>query len=392
MNGCLAVAQQKNVKIVVNAGGLNPAGCAAKLLEIADEQGLGVSIAHVEGDNLLDRSAELGFGEVLTANAYLGVFGIAAALDAGADIVVTGRVADASVIVGPAISHFDWQRDDLDELAGAVAAGHVIECGTQETGLADEAFAAGKVHTAPLGERLEALSVSTFDESVTHRYALAAAIADARKRSEEATVLGRVPTAFRNVPSQPRTRTYRRGETDIAVTYENRRDRLIPVGWDRTRVIHADPQRIVIDHEGIVEAFDVALGSQIDIGGPAGSMTLEAVPDFLDPAEVVAEGSLLATDAGSGGQRLSRKRPTGQQGRCHRRSRSHEDAAYDHRAQRRSGDRAFREGRRPARVRRGPGSSTRHRRRGNGVRMVIDIMEERRTLRPVARQPAKGTP
>ncbi len=160
--------------------------------------------------------------------------------------------------------------------------------------LADEAFAAGKVHTALLGERLEAWSVSPFDESITHRYALAAAIADARKRSEEATVLRRVPTAFRNVPSQPRTRTYRRGDTDIAVTYENRRDRLTPVGWDRTRVIHADPQRVVIDHEGIVEAFDVALGSQVDIDGPAGSMTLVAVPDFLDPAEVVAEGSLLA--------------------------------------------------------------------------------------------------
>lgn len=134
MNDCMALVKQKNVKIVVNAGGLNPAGCAVKLREIADEQGLCVSIAHVEGDNLLDRSAELGFGEVLTANAYLGAFGIAAALDAGADIVVTGRVTDASVIVGPAIAHFGWQRDDLDELAGAVVAGHVIECGTQATG------------------------------------------------------------------------------------------------------------------------------------------------------------------------------------------------------------------------------------------------------------------
>ncbi len=132
MTDCMALAQERGVKIVTNAGGLNPAGLAEKLREIAAGQGLTLSIAHVEGDDVRDLSDE--FGSALTANAYLGAFGIAAALDAGADIVVTGRVTDASVVVGPAISHHGWGRDDLDQLAGAVVAGHVIECGTQATG------------------------------------------------------------------------------------------------------------------------------------------------------------------------------------------------------------------------------------------------------------------
>lgn len=131
MTDCMALAQQRGVKIVTNAGGLNPAALAARLREIAADQGVDVAIAHVEGD---DVRASGGFADALTANAYLGAFGIAAALQAGADIVVTGRVTDASVVVGPAIAHFGWGRDDLDALAGAVVAGHVIECGTQATG------------------------------------------------------------------------------------------------------------------------------------------------------------------------------------------------------------------------------------------------------------------
>ncbi|MGA8987254.1 acyclic terpene utilization AtuA family protein [Aeromicrobium sp.] len=134
MTDSMALAKELGVKIVANAGGLNPAGLADKLREIAAEQDLEISIAHVEGDDLLARSGELAFGSVMTANAYLGAFGIAAALRAGADIVVTGRVTDASVVVGPAIAHFNWDRSDLDRLAGAVVAGHVIECGTQASG------------------------------------------------------------------------------------------------------------------------------------------------------------------------------------------------------------------------------------------------------------------
>lgn len=155
MTDCMALAKDKGVRIVTNAGGLNPAGCADTLRAIAAEQGLDLSIAHVEGDDLIGRAEELGFNEaaggpVMTANAYLGAFGIAAALDAGADIVVTGRVTDASVIVGPAIAHFGWGRDAHDELAAAVIAGHVIECGTQATGGNFAGFT-DLDHSRPLG-------------------------------------------------------------------------------------------------------------------------------------------------------------------------------------------------------------------------------------------------
>ncbi|MFX1758562.1 acyclic terpene utilization AtuA family protein [Rhodococcus sp. Q1] len=134
---CMGLALDKGVRIVANAGGLNPAGLAAALRTVADRLGLSPRIAHVEGDDLVARIDEFGFAadpRPLTANAYLGAWGIARCLEAGADIVVTGRVTDASVIVGPAAAHFGWAPDDFDALAGAVVAGHVIECGTQATG------------------------------------------------------------------------------------------------------------------------------------------------------------------------------------------------------------------------------------------------------------------
>ena len=131
---CLALALDRGVRIVANAGGLNPGGLAAKLQELADGLGLAPRVAWVDGDNLAPRGGELGLGSALTANAYLGAFGIARALQEGADIVVTGRVTDASLAVGPAIAHQGWSRTSYDELAGAVVAGHVIECGTQATG------------------------------------------------------------------------------------------------------------------------------------------------------------------------------------------------------------------------------------------------------------------
>ncbi|MBJ7287906.1 acyclic terpene utilization AtuA family protein [Williamsia sp.] len=134
MRECLTIAVERKVRIVTNAGGLNPKGLADKLTELAAELGVDVSIAYVDGDDLISRAPELGLGEPLTANAYLGAFGIKAALDAGADVVVTGRITDASLAVGPAAHHFGWQPEDLDQLAGAVVAGHVIECGTQATG------------------------------------------------------------------------------------------------------------------------------------------------------------------------------------------------------------------------------------------------------------------
>ncbi|WFE61612.1 acyclic terpene utilization AtuA family protein [Micromonospora sp. WMMD712] len=124
---CLGTALERGVRIVTNAGGLHPAGLAAAIGSLADRLGLTARIGYVEGDALPRPDA-------LTANAYLGAFGIAACLDAGADVVVTGRVTDASLAVGPAIARYGWGRGDLDALAGATVAGHLIECGAQVTG------------------------------------------------------------------------------------------------------------------------------------------------------------------------------------------------------------------------------------------------------------------
>ena len=142
----------RGIKIVNNAGGLNPAGLAARLGQLAGKLGLHPKIAYVTGDDLLPELAALQAaghplahadtgrplaqapGKPVTANAYLGGWGITAALEAGADIVVCPRVTDASLVTGPAAWWHGWARDDFDALAGAVAAGHVIECGPQATG------------------------------------------------------------------------------------------------------------------------------------------------------------------------------------------------------------------------------------------------------------------
>ena len=131
---CLGLAHDRGVRIVTNAGGLNPAGLAKSVRELAQRLGIPLKVAHVEGDDLLPRATELGFPPALTANAYLGAWGIVDCLKSGADIVITGRVTDASVVVGPAAAHFGWGPADYDRIAGAVAAGHVIECGAQATG------------------------------------------------------------------------------------------------------------------------------------------------------------------------------------------------------------------------------------------------------------------
>ncbi len=151
---CLADALERGVRIVSNAGGLNPAGLAGAVREVAARQGLSVRVATVAGDDLIAQwdelvaRARLAGGEAppvdgetapqagsvpLTANAYLGCAGIARALSAGADVVVTGRVTDASLVVGPAMWHHGWTAADLDALAGATVAGHLLECGAQAT-------------------------------------------------------------------------------------------------------------------------------------------------------------------------------------------------------------------------------------------------------------------
>jgi hypothetical protein len=157
LEDCLGLALESGVRIVSNAGGLNPAGLADRVREVARGLGLDPAVAHVEGDDLRPLVAQgmTQFDGALTANAYLGGFGIAAALTAGADVVVTGRVTDASVVVGPAIAHHGWTPTSYDELAGAVVAGHVIECGAQATGGNFSGFRrlvkAGMDPTLPLG-------------------------------------------------------------------------------------------------------------------------------------------------------------------------------------------------------------------------------------------------
>jgi len=151
----LGTCVERGIRVVANAGGQNPAGCAAALEQLCASQGITATVAWVHGDDLLgdldairashpllnadtnepldDTLDALGV-EPVTANAYLGGWGIAAALGAGADVVVTGRITDAALVVGPAAWHFGWRRTDFDAIAGAVVAGHVIECGTQCTG------------------------------------------------------------------------------------------------------------------------------------------------------------------------------------------------------------------------------------------------------------------
>ncbi|MET7758486.1 acyclic terpene utilization AtuA family protein [Streptomyces sp. NPDC005389] len=124
----LGLAHDHGIRIVANAGGLNPAGLADALRALAAKLGLPTRVAHVEGDRLPAVDG------ALAANAYLGGAGIAACLAAGADVVVTGRVTDAALVTGPAQWHFGWGPEEYDRLAGAVVAGHVLECGTQATG------------------------------------------------------------------------------------------------------------------------------------------------------------------------------------------------------------------------------------------------------------------
>jgi hypothetical protein len=144
--------KEKNIKIISNAGGLNPKSMANEIKKILEDQSIDMKVAYIDGDDLLPRMDALSnHGEAfqnmdkkiplsdsgyttLTANAYLGAWGIKEALDNGADIVVCPRVTDAAVVIGPAAWKFNWERNNYDALAGALAAGHIIECGCQATG------------------------------------------------------------------------------------------------------------------------------------------------------------------------------------------------------------------------------------------------------------------
>ena len=143
---------EKNIKVVSNAGGLNPKSMAEEVKNILDSEGLNLKVAYIDGDDFMDKFDELKKnGEELknldtgvslfkqslpavSANYYLGCWGIKQALDEGADIVICPRVTDAALVMGPAAWKFNWSRDDYDKLAGSLAAGHIIECGAQATG------------------------------------------------------------------------------------------------------------------------------------------------------------------------------------------------------------------------------------------------------------------
>ncbi|MFN7941754.1 MAG: acyclic terpene utilization AtuA family protein [Thermoanaerobaculia bacterium] len=149
----LPLLVEKGVKVVTNAGGLNPRACRERVFEIARELGIsGLRVGIVEGDDLLARLPELverghalanmDSGEplapilprVTSANAYIGARPVAEALRQGAQIVLCGRVTDTALALGPLVAHFGWAEDDWDRLAAGTIVGHVLECGAQATG------------------------------------------------------------------------------------------------------------------------------------------------------------------------------------------------------------------------------------------------------------------
>jgi Acyclic terpene utilisation family protein AtuA len=152
MEEVMGTCLDRGIRVVTNAGGLNPSGLAAQLGVLAGRLGLAPKISYLEGDDLVERIDALVAGgqefrhldtgislteagiRPLSANAYLGGWGIAQALQAGADVVVCPRVTDASLVVGPAAWWHGWETNDYHQIAGAVAAGHIIECGPQATG------------------------------------------------------------------------------------------------------------------------------------------------------------------------------------------------------------------------------------------------------------------
>ncbi|MEW6049913.1 MAG: acyclic terpene utilization AtuA family protein [Candidatus Zixiibacteriota bacterium] len=149
---CLPLIVKKNVRVISNAGGINPIGMGRKIVEMAQKMGLDIKVGIVYGDNIVDNLYELtAAGErfdnmetgedffavrsrITSANIYLGAEPVVKALEAGCQIVVTGRVTDTGITLAPMIHELGWSMDDWDKMAAGIVAGHIIECGAQATG------------------------------------------------------------------------------------------------------------------------------------------------------------------------------------------------------------------------------------------------------------------
>ena len=158
--------------------------------------------------------------------------------------------------------------------------------------LLDDEFGAARVHTALLDERLERWTQPRLDDRDVRLLALSAALAEASATSTGAQVLSRIPTAYRNVPSRPRTRAYAGPTGEVVVSYSAG---LVQHDLDDVTVVEVSPTRVVLDVAGVLQTYAVAIGDGwVDVDGPHGSVDLTPVPLFVDPAATVAEGSLLA--------------------------------------------------------------------------------------------------
>ncbi|MCL3817018.1 acetyl/propionyl/methylcrotonyl-CoA carboxylase subunit alpha [Aeromicrobium wangtongii] len=218
----------------------------------------------------------------------------------GPGLRVDSAVESGSVVgihydamIAKIVAHGGERRAALRRLQGALRRTRIHGVSTNldflRSILADEEFAAARVHTALLDQRLEAWTAPSLDDGMVRRAALAAALAEASAASAGARVLSRMPAAYRNVPSQPRTRTY---EPDLVVSYSAG---FVQHDLDDVSVVSASPTRVVLDVGGITETYVVAIGGGwVDVDGPHGSIDLVPVPDFVDPASAVVEGSLLA--------------------------------------------------------------------------------------------------
>jgi propionyl-CoA carboxylase alpha chain len=161
--------------------------------------------------------------------------------------------------------------------------------------LADDSFAGADLRTTLLDDRLEAWTAPSMGEQALRRCAWAAALAQATAAAAGAKVLSRVAPAYRTVPSAPRVREFAWGDDVLAVSYEHRGGRLALVADTTVEVLEVTPVRVVLDVDGVVETYDVAVGAgTVDVDGPHGAVDLVPVPRFVDPADVVAQGSLLA--------------------------------------------------------------------------------------------------